>query len=222
MSAQNDTMATVDSVHLHEAQLYLLATSSVARAPLTEAVEAALVGGVQIVQLREKTATTEERVALARRLQLLCAAHGARFVMNDDVDAAARVGAWGVHLGQEDLGTTEARARLPRGTVLGRSTHDEDELAGAVADQVDYVGVGSAFPTDTKGRDVPIRGPRALTRLASIAESEGIPAFAIGGIGPHNVGEVRAAGLLRVAVCAGILATDDPEAAARRFRDALA
>lgn len=214
-------MSDIAPVYLHEAQLYLLATTRVARAPLVEAVEAALMGGVQIVQLREKSATTAERAAVARPLQELCRRHGARFVMNDDVDAATATQAWGVHLGQEDVATAEARARLPAGTVVGRSTHDEDELAAAIADQVDYVGVGSAFPTATKGRDVPIRGPRALTRLASVAESEGIPAFAIGGIGPDNVAQVREAGLLRVAVCAGILAADDPEAAARHLRDAL-
>lgn len=209
-------------VHLPEAQLYLLATRGVCRGPWLEAVEAALAGGVQLVQLREKEATTAERVSLATDLLRLCARHGARLIVNDDPEAAAAVGAWGLHLGQDDAPVADARKRLPARAVVGVSTHDEAELRAAVAAGADYVGVGSAFPTATKGRHVPIRGPRALTRLAAAAESEGVPAFAIGGITPENVDEVVAAGIRRVAVCAGILAQDDPERAARRLRDALA
>jgi thiamine-phosphate pyrophosphorylase len=207
---------------LARARLYLLATTSLARLPLVEAVAAAIDGGVEVVQLREKTMPDGAFLELADDLSLLCAAKDVIFIVNDRVEAARLVGAHGVHLGQDDLPVAEARRSLGPEGLVGVSTHDAAEIAAALAARADYVGVGSVFATATKGRDVPVSGPAALAALAARAEAAGVPAFAIGGITVDNLGDVTAAGFRRVAVCAGILATDDPRAAARAFAERLA
>ena len=206
---------------LAAARLYLLATTSVARAPLLDAVAAAIDGGVDVVQLREKEMDAGAFLALADDLALLCAARDVLFVVDDRVEAARAVGAQGVHLGQDDAPVAAARRTLGAGAIVGVSTHDAAELDRALREGADYVGVGSVFATATKGRAVPVRGPAALAPLAARAEAAGVPAFAIGGITAANVTEVVAAGFRRVAVCAGILATDDPRAAAAALRRAL-
>jgi len=119
------------------------------------------------------------------------------------------------------VSVSEARRFLGPDALIGVSTHDAGELACALADGADYVGVGSVFATSTKGRDVLVSGPAALAPLAAKAEAAGVPAFAIGGITAENVGEVVAAGFRRVAVCAGILASDDPGRRARELVGAL-
>lgn len=206
---------------LARARLYLLATTAVSRLPLLDAVAAAIDGGVDVVQLREKTMTDGEFLELADDMRLLCAAKDVIFVVNDHVEVAYLVGADGVHLGQDDTPVNEAREMLGPSGLIGVSTHDAAELDGALRDGANYVGVGSVFPTSTKGRDVLVSGAAALAPLARRAETAGVPAFAIGGITAENVGQVVAAGFGRVAVCAGILADDDPRAAAARIRAAL-
>jgi thiamine-phosphate pyrophosphorylase len=210
---------------LHErlarARLCLIATTSVARLPLTDAVAAAIDGGADVIQLREKEMDAGAFLELADDLRLLCAARDVLFVVNDRAEAARLVGADGVHLGQEDTPVAEARRLLGRDAFIGVSTHDAVELDEALRDGADYVGVGSVFATATKGRDVPVSGAAALAPLAARAEARGVPAFAIGGITPENVRDVAAAGFRRVAVCAGVLATDDPAAAARAIVAAL-
>lgn len=198
-----------------------LATSAVAGIPLLDAVAAAIDGGVDAVQLREKTMEEGAFLELADEMNLLCSARDVLFIVNDRADAAAVCGADGVHLGQEDVPVSQARRILGPHGVIGVSTHDEDELTQALADGADYVGVGSVFETSTKGRDVPVAGPVALAPLALRAERAGVPAFAIGGISAANADLVAAVGFRRVAVCAGILATPDPRAAAAAIRAAL-
>lgn len=206
---------------IRDSRLCLLATAAVARRPLLDAVDEALRGGVDMVQLREKTARDAEVLATAKLLRSLCDRYGVPLIVNDRIEVARDAGADGVHLGQEDRPVAEARRMLPRGALIGVSTHDADELTRALRDGADYVGVGSVFPTSTKGRDVPVSGATALAPLGARAESAGVPAFAIGGITTANVPDVARAGFRRVAVTAGILAADDPRAAAAAFQAAL-
>jgi len=206
---------------LARTSLCVIATTSVARLPLAEAVAAAIDGGAGLIQLREKEMEAGAFLELADDLRLLCAARDVLFVVNDRVEAARVVGADGVHLGQEDEPVADARRHLGPESFIGVSTHDAAELDGALRDGADYVGVGSVFATTTKGRDVPVSGAAALAPLAARAEAAGVPAFAIGGITPENVAGVASAGFRRVAVCAGVFATDDPESAARAIVTAL-
>ncbi len=184
-----------------------------------DAVAAAIDGGVDVVQFREKEMEDGAFLELADDLRLLCAAKDVLFIVNDRVEAARLVGADGVHLGQDDVAVADARRILGPDALIGVSTHDATELACALADGADYVGVGSVFATSTKGRDVLVSGATALAPLAAKAETAGVPAFAIGGITTENVDEVVAAGFRRAAVCAGILGSDDP---ARRARELVA
>jgi len=186
-----------------------------------DAVAAAIDGGVDVVQLREKTMEDGVFLELADDMRLLCAAKDVLFIVNDRVEAARLVGADGVHLGQDDVSVADARRALGPDALIGVSTHDATELACALADGADYVGVGSVFATSTKGRDVLVSGAAALAPLAAKAEASGVPAFAIGGITATNVGEVVAAGFRRVAVCAGVLASDEPRRASAALRDSL-
>ena len=203
---------------LRAAHLYLLVTESVAAMPWIVAAEDALRGGVDVVQLREKDLDDEEFARRAAVLQAVCTAHRRLFVVNDRVEIARAVGADGVHLGQGDTSVAEARAILGPDAVIGISTHDADELQRALADGCDYVGVGSVFPTTTKGSPVKVGSPAELAPLAAQAEDAGVPAFAIGGIDGSSVADVASAGFQRIAVCSGVLAAADPAAAARSLR----
>ncbi len=209
---------------LRSARLYLLATTGVAAAAgsdLVDATAAALAGGVNIVQFREKAGSDADWVSLATELAALCAEAGALFIVNDRLGLAVTCRADGVHLGQEDAGVATARSALPAAALVGISTHDEPELERALADGADYVGVGSLYPTATKGRHVPVGGPTRLGPLAQRAERAGVPAFGIGGISTARAGDVVAAGFRRIAVCAAIIGAPNPEAAARDLRAQL-
>jgi thiamine-phosphate pyrophosphorylase len=182
-----------------------------ARPDLAELLDAAVRGGVDLVQLREKSLSDrallpvlEEARELTRRLRV-------PLVVNDRPDLAALVGADFVHLGQDDL-PAEAARRL--GLHVGLSTHSPAELARADAD---YVGVGPVFSTPTKaGR--PAVGLEYVRHAACHAS---VPWFAIGGIDETNVADVVAAGATRVAVVRAIGEAGDPEQAARTLRAAL-
>ncbi|MCE9634859.1 MAG: thiamine phosphate synthase [Planctomycetes bacterium] len=206
---------------LAAARLYVLATTAISRGPLLSTVEQALLGGATMIQLREKSMSDAETLDLARRLRVLCDAHGALLIVNDRVEIARDAGADGVHLGQDDRPVADARRILGPQALVGVSTHDAEELRRALADGADHVGVGSVFATSTKGRAVPVSGPAALAPVAAAAEAAGVPAFAIGGITPANVAEVAAAGFRRIAVSAGVLAAESPRAAAAALVAAL-
>jgi thiamine-phosphate pyrophosphorylase len=204
---------------LAEARLCLLATRSLSRLPLAEAVAAACRGGVRVVQVREKEASDAEVLAEARDLAAVAREAGALLLVNDRVGVAVEAGADGAHVGPGDMAPAEARRFLGPGRILGVTTHDLAQANRAAAEGADYVGIGPVFPTETKEVRVRVIGPEAAGRVAGAIW---IPAFAIGGIGPGNARRVRAAGCDRAAVCAAILGSGDPEAAARAILAALA
>ena len=206
---------------LRSARLYLLATASVSRGDWLASVAAALAGGADIVQLREKSIADDEFADRARQLAGLCHAHGALFVVNDRLHVATEIDCDGVHLGQDDAGVAAARRALGSDALVGISTHDAAELSRALSDGADYVGVGAVHPTATKGRAVSVGSPTTLAPLALRAERSGVPAFAIGGIDVARADDVAAAGFTRIATCAGVLASEDPESAARAIRGAV-
>ena len=200
------------------ARLCLLATRSLSRLPLRRAVAAACRGGAGVVQVREKEAPDAVVLALVRELLPLVRAAGALLLVNDRVEVAMEAGADGVHLGPDDMSPAEARRRIGPERVLGVTTHDLAQARRAAAEGADYIGIGPVFPTGTKEVAVRAIGPEAAGRVATAIA---IPAFAIGGIGPSNAARVAAAGCARVAVCASILRSRDPEAAAREILAAM-
>jgi thiamine-phosphate pyrophosphorylase len=181
-------------------------------------IEAALRGGVDIVQLRDKALDDAGLVAAAEEFRTAAAAHGALFVLNDRPDLVAACGADGVHIGQDDGSVTAARAAVGPDRIVGRSTHAPEQAAAADADPgVDYLAAGPVHATPTK----PGRPAAGLEYVGWVAEHVAKPWFAIGGLDAGNVGAVTARGARRIVVVRAIAAATDPEAAARALRAAL-
>jgi thiamine-phosphate pyrophosphorylase len=197
---------------LEQARLYLVLDL---RADTERIVGAALAGGVDVVQLRDKAAADEEIVSAGRRLSALSRAAGALFLVNDRPDLAVACDADGVHVGQEDAPVSEARRVVGPDLLVGLSTHSPEQLEAAQG--ADYVAAGPVWATPTKeGR--PAAG---LDYVRFAAAHARIPFFAIGGIDETNVQEVVAAGASRIAVVRAIADAANPESAARRLRSAL-
>ena len=197
---------------LRDARLLLVTDP---RPDLTARVEAAVRGGVDIVQLREKRTTREELLPLADELREICVHGGALFTVNDDIELARLSGAAGVHLGQEDESLARAREILGPDAIVGRSAGTVDEAMEAVREGADYLGVGTVFATPTK----PDAEAAGLALVETIArENLPLPWFAIGGITLDTAPEVAAAGAPGFAVVRAILDAEDPEAAARELR----
>jgi thiamine-phosphate pyrophosphorylase len=213
---------------LATARLYLCTDARRERGDLADFAEAALAGGVDIIQLRDKGSAGEQRFGpLEARdelaaLEILAEAarrHAALVAVNDRADIARAAGADVLHLGQNDLPLAVAREIVPPETLIGRSTHDTEQVAAAVADDVDYFCVGPCWPTPTKpGRPAP--GLQLVRAAAELAGAK--PWFAIGGIDADRLPQVLEAGARRVVVVRAITAADDPKAAARRLSSTLA
>lgn len=201
---------------LADARLYLCTGD---RPDLAEFAEAALAGGVDVVQLREKGLEAAAELAALEVLAEACARHGALLSVNDRADVALAAGADVLHLGQDDLPVPWARKILGDDVVIGRSTHDLAQAgAAALEPGVDYFCTGPCWPTPTKpGRPAPGLNLVRVTADARPAR----PWFAIGGIDEARLPEVLAAGASRVVVVRAITEAADPQAAARRLATAL-
>ncbi|MFL6123946.1 thiamine phosphate synthase [Actinophytocola sp.] len=202
---------------LADARLYLCTGN---RPDLAEFADAALAGGVDVIQLREKGMEARDELAALSVLAEVCARHGALLSVNDRADVALAADADVLHLGQDDLPVTWARKVLGDDVVIGRSTHDEAQATmAAVEPGVDYFCTGPCWPTPTKpGRPAP--GLALVSATAAVNPAR--PWFAIGGIDETRLPEVVAAGASRVVVVRAITEADDPAAAAGRLRKALA
>jgi thiamine-phosphate pyrophosphorylase len=180
--------------------------------------EAALRGGVDVVQLRDKSLPDDALIAAARDFRAAADAHGALFVLNDRPDLVVACGADGVHVGQDDAPPAAARALVGPDAIVGRSTHAPAQADAADADpDVDYLAVGPVHATPTK----PGRAAAGLDYVAYAARRVRRPWFAIGGLDAGNVHEVLERGATRVVVVRAIAGAEDPEAAARELRAAL-
>jgi thiamine-phosphate pyrophosphorylase len=197
--------------------LCLLLTRSLCRGRPLEILAAAIEGGVDLVQVREKPFGPDASEWIAAVLAV-CRPRSVPVIVNDRLDLATSCGADGVHLGQEDLAAHPVGSLRQRGLLLGLSTHDAAEMRRAELEAPDYLGVGPCFPTATKGLARGLDPDRlaALLRLASV------PAFAIGGIDESNLSALVALGVERIAVSAAILRSPAPEAAARVLSGLLA
>ncbi|WIV60364.1 thiamine phosphate synthase [Amycolatopsis nalaikhensis] len=208
---------------LDAARLYLCTDARTARGDLAAFADAALSGGVDIIQLRDKTGGAPlEAAAEIAALEVLaeaCARHGALLSVNDRADVALAVGADVLHLGQDDIPVSLARRVLGDDVVIGRSTHSVEQASAAAAEPgVDYFCTGPCWPTPTKpGRSAP---GLDLVRATAAAAPER-PWFAIGGIDVPRLPEVLAAGASRIVVVRAITEAEDPAAAARELRSHL-
>jgi thiamine-phosphate pyrophosphorylase len=196
---------------LRRAHLYLVCDARPDRF-----LEAALRGGVDLIQLRCKGASESHIVTEGARYSRLCAAHDALFILNDRPDLVVQAGADGAHVGQDDMPVEQARELIGPQRILGRSTHSPSQIDAAAG--VDYIGVGPVHATPTK----PGRPAAGLQLVRYAAGHASVPFFAIGGIDVDNAAAVRAAGGTRIAVVRALTQSADPESTARRLRSAVA
>ena len=184
---------------------------------LAECVRDAVEGGATFVQLREKNAPRGEALALARELKDVCGRAGVPFVVDDDVQLAAEVGADGVHVGQSDTACAEARRVLGPEAIVGVSARTVAEALEAQAAGADYLGVGALHPTPTKPDAVDV----TYNELRAICKAVRIPVVGIGGVDATTARELAGTGAAGGAVVSAIFAADDCREAARRLQAAL-
>jgi thiamine-phosphate pyrophosphorylase len=182
---------------------------------LEEVVSEAVKGGVTIVQLREKEASTGEFVALARRLMSILKPLGIPLIINDRVDVALAVDADGVHIGQSDMAYADARRLLGPDKIIGLSVESLEDLEAANALDVDYVGISPVYGTPTK---TDTAEPFELEGLRKAVEMSVHPTVAIGGMNARTIGEVMEAGADGVAVVSAICSAEDISKAAKELK----
>ena len=202
---------------LLRARLYLVVEASLPGRRLEDVLEAALAGGVDVVQLRDKHASDDQIVRVGAAFRSLCDSHGALFVVNDRADLALACDADGVHVGQDDAPVDEVRRALGDDLLIGLSTHSPQQIAAADESSADYIGVGPVYETATKP-GLEAVGERLVRHARARATR---PFFAIGGIDARNAAGVVAAGARRIAVVRAIRDAEDPRAAASALRACL-
>ncbi|MEA2143482.1 MAG: thiamine-phosphate pyrophosphorylase [Solirubrobacteraceae bacterium] len=200
---------------LHAARLYFVAD----RTGLERALDGALAGGADLVQLRDKVAGDDELLAAATWARDRCTAAGALFVLNDRPDLAVAAGADGVHVGQDDMPVARARAIVGDDAIVGLSTHSIAQADAGARSGADYIAVGPVHATPTKEGRPPI-GLDPIRHAAGTVTD--LPWFAIGGLDERTIGAVAGAGARRAVIVRAIADAPDPEAATRALRAALA
>ncbi|MGA2454915.1 MAG: thiamine phosphate synthase [Solirubrobacteraceae bacterium] len=205
------------TARLAAARLYLVCGGNPDGRELPTLLRAAIAGGVDVVQLREKHMPDEELASVANAARILCEELGALLIVNDRPWVAREARADGIHVGQDDIPPAEVRELVGPELLIGLSTHSPAQIDAVDASVVDYIGVGPIHETPTKpGR--PAVGTELVRYAAAHAK---VPFFAIGGLDAGNLAQVLDAGATRVCVLRAIAGADDPEAAARALRERL-
>jgi thiamine-phosphate pyrophosphorylase len=205
--------------HLLDFSLCLVTDRSQTRGrPLLDVVDECLTAGLRAVQLREKDLSTRELHTLARSLRTLTQRAGATLFINDRVDVALAVEADGVHLAGHSLPAAVVRSTFRSIPLIGVSTHSIEEARAAEAGGADFVLFGPIYDTPSKRL---WGAPQGVEPLAKVSAELSIPVFAIGGITPERVAEVRSAGARGVAVISAILSADHPGQATKAFIQSL-
>lgn len=205
------------SVPLDRWRLYVITDERLARGRThLQIAEAAVRGGADVIQLRDKTASSRRLYEVARMLREVTRKAGVPFIVNDRVDIALAADADGVHLGREDLPASAARRILGPGRIVGVSAETVEEAVAAEREGADYLGVGPVF--EARGTKEDAGEPLGLDRVARIRRHCRLPIVAIGGITAANAGSVREAGADAAAVISAIVAADDIARAARLLK----
>ena len=196
--------------------LYLVTDAALcAEAGLESTVEAAVKGGVTMVQLRDKHASDEAMIAQATRLKALLEGTGVPLIINDRLNVAIASRADGLHVGQSDTAVQEARQALGRQAIIGLSINTLEQLQSAPVALLDYVGLGPVFATVSKQDHAQ---PIGFDGLAELASACPLPSVAIGGLKAEHAAQVSAAGANGIAVISAICGQSDPHQAALAFR----
>lgn len=216
--ASPDAKGPLRRERLRTARLYLCCGARPHDSDPEPLLRAALNGGVDIVQLREKELPRREIELAAQTFRRLCDTYSALFIVNDDPDLARACDADGVHVGQQDMPAEEARAALGPDAIVGLSTHSEEQIAASAERPVDYISVGPIWETPTKQG----RAAVGLDLIRHAAAEAPHPFFAIGGIDASNAGEAVDAGAQRICVVRAVRDAENPTDAAEELRDAFA
>jgi thiamine-phosphate pyrophosphorylase len=199
-------------------RLYAIIDPTLLTMPETALAEILAESGVELIQYRNKTASSRQLFKVSRQLSEVLRPHGVRFILNDRPDVALLSGASGVHVGQEDLGVESARSIGNTAALkdwwVGVSTHTLDQVSEADKTSADYVAFGPIFPTTTKQNPDEVVGMELLRRARQLTSK---PLVAIGGITLERAAEVYRAGADSLAVIRDLLCAEDPGARASEF-----
>jgi thiamine-phosphate pyrophosphorylase len=213
-----ESLGLARRARLAQAQLYLVCAAKAGDGGLPALLRAAIAGGVDVFQLREKQLPDAQLTAVAKRARALCGELGALFIVNDRPDLAREVVADGVHVGQDDMPATQVRELVGAEMLIGVSTHSPREIDAIDPVVVDYIGVGPIHATPTK----PARPAVGVELIDYAAAHSPVPFFAIGGLHAGNLADARAAGASRACVLRAITEAQDPERSARELCRLLA
>jgi thiamine-phosphate pyrophosphorylase len=199
-------------------RLYVILDAGLLTTPEADCAQKLVDAGVRLLQYRNKNASSRDLFESSRQLSILLIPQGVTFLVNDRADVAARAGASGVHLGQEDLGVEEARVVMGPDKLAGVSTHNLGQFQQAAATSADYLAVGPIFSTSSKANPDPVIGTDFIRRVRALTSK---PIVAIGGITLDRAAEVIDAGADSVAVISDILRAPDPGQRARQYMELL-
>jgi thiamine-phosphate pyrophosphorylase len=178
-------------------------------------IEQSILGGVSIIQLREKATNSKEFYDIAIKLKKLCDEYNIPLIINDRLDIAIAVNANGVHVGDEDIPGNIVRNIIGYDKILGISASNIDDAVVAEENCADYIGVGAVFPTKSKDTNNEI----SIEQLKNIVESVNIPVVAIGGINEYNISLLKNTGIKGVAVISAIMGSDNPKKTSENLRN---
>lgn len=196
--------------------LYLVTDSSYhTEESFLRTVEAALRGGVTLLQLREKNRSAREYMELARKVKALCDQYQVPLLIDDRVDVAAAADAAGVHVGQSDIPVADARRILGPDKIVGATAKTVEQAMEAWEQGADYLGVGAIYPTTTKVKTVLTK----VSTLQEICKAVPIPVNAIGGLNADNMDVLQGTGIAGICVVSAIMKAEEPEKAARELKE---
>ncbi|MGN1116158.1 MAG: thiamine phosphate synthase [Candidatus Ornithomonoglobus sp.] len=197
-------------------RLYAITDRGLIQRSLGEDIEAAIIGGAGLIQLREKNISDEKYLEYAAEALAVCRKYNVPLIINDNIDVCLKSGADGVHLGQGDASPSDARRILGSGAIIGVTAKTAEQAQKAYSDGADYIGSGAVFGTLTKGDAKKM----SIETLKEITAASKLPVYAIGGINIDNVKELKGSGVYGVAVVSGIF-KGDIEANSGRLKEAV-
>lgn len=180
-------------------------------------IDAALSGGVTLMQLREKEKSTREYIALAEKVHAISQKHSVPLIIDDRVDVALAIGAEGVHLGSEDMPVDTARKICGENMIIGATAKTVDAALDAYEKGADYLGVGAIYPTTTKVKTI----ITSTEMLDKICKAVPIPVNAIGGLNKDNIDILKGIDIDGICAVSAIMKADDPQKAAKELREAF-
>ncbi len=199
-----------------DSTLYLVTDSSYhTEESFLRTVEAALRGGVTLLQLREKNRSAREYMELARKVKALCDQYQVPLLIDDRVDVAAAADAAGVHVGQSDIPVADARRILGPDKIVGATAKTVEQAMEAWEQGADYLGVGAIYPTTTKVKTVLTK----VSTLQEICKAVPVPVNAIGGLNADNMDVLQGTGIAGICVVSAIMKAEEPEKAARELKE---